>query len=162
MKNKLTIALISALFIINAASAEYSLVDSSDFTGESFFKPSVLRELPQNQEQAENDYNGIKKPTTPPIKLLREKIQASREARIEARSQLAPTDPNASIYNSEKDTSDYVSKEVEEDFDENMMPDGFEADEEAIKEYKKSRHFWLKNKESISENKENRKYSSRL
>ena len=156
MKNKITIALISALFIINAAYAESSLVDSSDFTGESFFKPSILRDFPQEQtEQTKNNNSSSNKNvTTPPVKLLREKIQASRQARIEKRSQLAPTDPNASIYNSETDTSDYVSKEVEENFDENMMPDGFEADEDAVKEYKKSKHFWSKNKEVVAEKNE--------
>ena len=75
--------------------------------------------------------------------------------RKERQSQLAPTDPNVGISSTKKDTSDFASKEVEEDFDENMMPDGFEADEESVEENKKAKHFWSKNKEEIAEKDEN-------
>ena len=151
MKNKVIVALILGLVLSNSAFAEYSFVDSSDFTGDAFFTPPALQE----QKNLENDENSSvghsSKSTVPPIKKLRLYMQAKKQERIDKKNQLAPTDPNASIYNSDKETSEYVSKEVEEVFDENMMPDGFEADEESIVENKKAKHFWTKKKEAIPE-----------
>ena len=143
MKIKITTVLISALFVANTAFAESSFVDPSDFTGDSFFAPAVIREQ-QRESQSESAMG--KHSTTPPIKQLRLKIQDIKREHQEKKTQLAPTDPNASIYNSEKDTSDYASKELEEKFDDNMMPDGFEADEQSVVEQEKSKHFWSKSK----------------
>ena len=148
MKNKYIIALISVLFITNSAFASYADDESKYYTGETFFSSST-----KYIEKHGEDVEGVNVSeqeenvgrTVPPIKALRQSIQKRNQERRERNSQLATTDPNASIYNSDKDTSDYVSKELEEDFDENMMPDGFEADEEAVEEYKKAKHFWEKN-----------------
>ena len=159
MKIKITTLLISSLFITNFAFAESSFVDASDFTGDSFFTPAVIREQSNNNNDSrDNAQNKNNKSTVPPVKKLRLYVQDKMNERHEQQTQLAPTDPNASIYNSEKDTSDYASKEIEENFDENMMPDGFEADEESIVEQQKSKHFWSKNKSdkiSASEDTEN-------
>ena len=143
MKIKISTVLISALFIANSAFAGTSFTDPADYTGESFFTPAVIRA--QRNESQSASASGQRQ-TTPPIKKLRLMIQDKMQARQEQRTQLAPTDPNASIYDSNTDTSDYASKEIKENFDEDMMPDGFEADEQAIKE-QQSKHFWAKNKQ---------------
>lgn len=149
MKIKITTLLISALFVTSSVFAESSFVDSSDFTGESFFTPAVIRMQQKENSSAtytESSSTSGTTRTTPPIKKLRLSIQDKMNERHEQQTQLAPTNPDASIYKTETDTSDYASKEVEENFDENMMPDGFEADEQAINEQQKSKHFWSKNK----------------
>lgn len=154
MKLKITTLLISALFIANAACADVSFAEKSDYTGDSFFMPAILR---QNQEQNQNtnneDYTSTstvvdskRTQTTPPLKKIRTAIQQKRAERHQQQTQFAPTAPDTSIYKSETDTSEYASKEIEEHFDENMMPDGFDADEQAINEQPKSKHFWAKNK----------------
>ena len=157
MKYKILLALITVAFVTNTAyssDSEYTNYDDEKiyYTGESFFSSPKYIEKGQASDEAEYDYSSDNsdvntKKTTPPIKKLRLSIQAKNAERRAKKIQLAPTDPNASIYNSDKETSDYASKEEKEEFDENMMPDGFEADEQAIEENKKAKHFWSKNKE---------------
>lgn len=154
MKTKIAILLISTLFLANTAFAEFSMPEHEDFSGESFFSPagSLVKDEPQQSEKQKSETN--KRETTPPIKKMRLGIQAWRQERQAKKNELAPTDPNASIYNQETDTSDFASKEVEENFDENMMPDGFEADEEAVEENKKAKH-WFRTKKETPETPEN-------
>ena len=149
MKNKLLSALIILSFTAIAASAESVFNEQQYYTGDSFFSAPKFIEKTQ---QPDNDYidetpgdtrNTESRGTTPPIKKMRQAIQRKSEERHEKQTQLAPVSKEI-IYNSETDTSDYVSKETKEEFDENMMPDGFEADEQAVEESKK--HFWSKNK----------------
>ena len=151
MNKKIVIAFILTLFTASAARADFSFVESGDFTGDSYFTSPI----PENEPKKDK---GISRtPTTPPIKKMRLMIQDKMEKDAADRSQLAPTDPDGGIYNHETDASEYASKEIEEKFDENMMPDGFEADEEAIKESKKSKsHTSNKKEESVvdSENTE--------
>ena len=142
MKIKITTALISALFIASTAFAEPALMNVEDFTGEAFFTPATPR---VDESDKGSDSASGRKTTPPPLKQLRLTVQDKMRERHEKQTQLAPTDPNAGIYKSEKDTSDYASKEVEENFDENMMPDGFEADEQAIDEQHSK--FWVRNKQ---------------
>ena len=153
MKNKITTSLIITLLTANIAFAD-TYFDSSDFTGESFFTHPTLQKEEAKSTNASKGTNQDNV-TTPPIKKLRLSVQKRSQEKKAKQSQLAPTDPNASIYNTQKETSDFASKETEENFDENMLPDGFEADEEAIEESKKSKHFWAKNKEEVTENNEN-------
>ena len=159
MKTKITLLLISVLFLANSVSAEYSFVDPDDFTGESFFKSpySAPKITTETETDDANQKEANKRETTPPLKKLRLSVQAWKQERQAKRSELAPTNPDASIYNNETDTSDFASKEEVEDFDENMMPDGFEADSEAVEENKKARHWFKGKKEPIlnDENTEN-------
>ncbi|MBR1776833.1 LPS-assembly protein LptD [bacterium] len=150
MKTKLITTIITSLFIANAAFAEYSYVDSNDFTGESFFQSPTL-------ETSKKPEKGLSRtPTTPPLKKARLMIQDKVQTRKDNMSQFAPTNPDASIYKTETDTSEYASKEVKEEFDENMMPDGFEADEESIEENKKARRLFGKNsKQDFAQDSEN-------
>ena len=151
MKNRITISLIIALLATSSVFAS-SYYDSSDFTGESFFThPDLRKEQPVSNTESSDS----QKSTTPPIKQLRLKLKQKSQERRDKQTQLAPTDPDASIYNTQKNTSDYASKEIEENFDENMMPDGFEADDEAVEENKKAKHFWNKDKNEINEPNEN-------
>ena len=120
--------------------------DAYNFTNDAFFMPS---ETPTQSNPQESSNSVNKTPTKPPIKILRENIQQWRAENRAKKTQQAPTDPNAGIYNKETDTSEYASKDIEEKFDENMMPDGFEADEEAVKENQKAKHFWNKNKQEV-------------
>lgn len=128
--------------------AEFSFVDSSDFTGDAFFTPPALKEKTKNE-------NGIgRKHSDLPLTKLRKTIKRKQKAKEAKRMQLAPTE-DTSIYQSENGTSDFASKEVEEKFDENMMPDGFDADEEAVNENKKAKHFFSKDKSQKQENQAN-------
>ncbi len=155
MKNKLALILIILSFAVNAAFAESYYDDKSYYTGDSFFSAPDYIEKTQTQEQEEaadysgNSRNTSARGTTPPIKKLRQAVQRKNEARRERQTQLAPTKKEDSIYNSDTETSDFASKEEKEDFDENMMPDGFEADEQSVEDNKKA-HFWSKNKQDNS------------
>ena len=135
MKNKLALILIILSFAVNAAFAESYYDDKSYYTGDSFFSAPDYIEKTQTQEQEEAaDYSGNSsvRGTTPPIKKLRQAVQRKNEARRERQTQLEKTKKEDSIYNSDTETSDFASKEEKEDFDENMMPDGFEADEQSV------------------------------
>ena len=158
MKKKIIIALIYSLIIPSAAFADIYSSEASFYNGENFFSAPKYIEKNQNEEennieQQESRYSSKK--TVPPIKKLRLHMQKREQKKIEQNSQLAPMAPTSSIYNSETDTSDFASKELKEEFDENMMPDGFEADEQAIEDSKKAKHFWSKEKSNIDEDSKN-------
>ena len=85
---------------------------------------------------------------------MRKAIKRKLKERDAKKHQLAPT-ANTSIYQSDSGTSEYASKEVEENFDENMMPDGFDADQEAVEENQKARHFFSKDKPKKQEKQAN-------
>ncbi len=161
MKNKIVTALIATLLISSSVLADdYYKSESAYYTGENFFSAPGYIEKKQektNQEQFTGSSSPEEKEsgTVPPIKQLRMSIQKRNAERRAKQSQLAPTDPNASIYNSNTGTSEYASKEEKEEFDENMMPDGFEADEQSVEETKKAKHFWSKNKSNTDVKNEN-------
>ena len=142
MKNKIIIALTILAFAINTASAESYFSDKSYYTGESYFTAPGYIEKNQVQDNdnlyyTDNSRNNETGGTTPPLKQLRQTIQRMNAERKEKSMQLAPVMEDNSIYNSDTETSDFASKEQKEEFDENMMPDGFEADAQAVEEVKK-------------------------
>lgn len=144
MNRKILTLLITSFFSVGAAFADYSFVDSRDFTGDAFFSPSTIENSTDEssvKEQEQSQQNSQLKQTMPPIKKARLQIKNKMYERKMKNSQMAPTDPNDSIYNSDADTSDFVSKEPEEHFDEDIMPDGFEADEESVEEQKRAKLF---------------------
>ena len=148
MKRQIFISITALLLAANTAFADYSFVDKSDFTGDAFFTPPS--ELEQNNVSVNGSKSGVKH-TMPPIKRVRLILKNKMYERRANNLQLAPTDPNAGIYNSDTETSDFASKELEENFDENMMPDGFEADEESVEENKKAK---ISKKHSKAEDKD--------
>lgn len=147
MKTKILTVLTVLAIASGNAYADLSLDEKSYYTGESYFTaPSYIEKTtPKNSNDtysyvdSEDDKASG---TTPPLKQLRQTIQRKSTERQEKRTQLAPVMEESSIYNSDTETSDFASKEQNEEFDENMMPDGFEADEQAVEENKK--HFWQK------------------
>ena len=142
MKKRLILLILFSLIITNVSYAEYSYVDSSDFTGDAFFTPPSLQEK-QVAAQKANDFG--RTPTPPPLKKLRLKIKKKLHERNLRQNQLAPTAPqeDEDIYSAGAETSEYASQEIKEDFDETMMPDGFEADQESIEDNQKiKKHFW--------------------
>ena len=153
MKKTLIILILSSLIVCNAAYAEYSYVDSSDFTGDAFFTPPALQEQQQEAQKA-NDFG--RTPTPPPLKKLRLKIKKKLQERDAKKYELAPTAPQEDVYAAGAETSEYASHDLKDDFDETMMPDGFDADQESIEENKNvKKHFWKrKNKEVVAENPE--------
>ncbi len=139
MKKKL-ILILSSLIIVNASYAEYSYIDSSDFTGDAFFTPPSVQE---KQETAKKSNDFGRTPTPPPLKKLRLKIKKKLHEKQMRQNELAPTAPQEDVYAAGAETSEYASQEIKEDFDETMMPDGFEADQESIEDNKKiKKHFW--------------------
>lgn len=149
MKNKLILALIILSFVSGSAYADSVFNEQSYYTGDSFFSAPDFIDKSQQKNDDEIQYsndtrNSETRGTVPPIKKMRQAIRRKSEERLEKQTQLAPVSKEISIYNSETDTSDYASKEEKEEFDENMMPDGFEADEQSVEENKK--HFWSRNK----------------
>ncbi len=142
MNKKIVISLISSLIIANSATAEFSNSEISDFTGDAFFMPPAMEinSFNRNNDKNASETHGSQHGTLPPLKKLRLRIKNHKLQNKINESQLAPTDPNASIYNVELQTSEFASKELKEDFDE-MMPDGFEADEESVEDSKKAKLF---------------------
>ncbi len=154
MNKKIAISVVISLLMANTAFAEYSFIDPSDFTGDAFFSSPVITNEPEEKQNAVD-----RTPTMPPVKKARLLLKKKLKERDAKKTQLAPVAPEGDIYDAGAETSEFVSKEQEANFDENMMPDGFEADEEAVTEHKKSKHFWnrkdKKEKNKQPENTEN-------
>ena len=141
MNKKLAAILISSLITANIAFADYSFVDPADFTGDAFFVPPAVRE---QQEQASRAPQ--RKATMPPLKKARLILKKKLKERDAKKYEQAPTAPTDDIFSAEASTSEYAIKDLKENFDEDMMPDGFEADEQSVDEQKS--HFWHKKKKA--------------
>ena len=145
MKNRIAILLILSLISVNSVLADYSFVDPSDFTGDAFFTPPVF------QEQKEEEETTKQERTMPPVKrarlILKNKLRENQAKKME----LAPTAPSEDVYVGGTETSDFASKDLEEHFDEDVMADGFEADEAAIEDSQKNRHFWQRKKKAAKQ-----------
>ena len=141
MNKKLAIFLITSLVAVNTAFADYSFVDEGDFTGDAFFQP------PGVKAKQEEDSSPTRKASLPPLKKARLIIKKKLKERDAKKFEQAPVAPSGDdIFSAEATTSDYAIKDAEEHFDEDMMPDGFEADEQSVDEQKK--HFWNKKKKA--------------
>ena len=140
MKKKLITILSIALVTANASFAEYSFVDPSDFTGDAFFTPAVI----DGSQVSASEHKPLVKKSVPPLKKLRLKIKKKLRERDAKNNELAPLAPQEQIYAAGAETSEYASHDIKDDFDDSMMPDGFEADEETINEQAKAKHFWQK------------------
>lgn len=137
MNKRIVALLVSSLITVNTAFADFGFADPSDFTGDSFFlPPSQLEESQQPQEEKK------RKATMPPIKKVRLILKKKFKERDANKMQYAPTAPEEDVFSAKAETSEFASKEIEENF-EDMMPDGFEADEQSVAEHKKKR-FWTK------------------
>ena len=106
------------------------------FTGEAFFAPAISQ--PTSNTGVKKSSSKDRK-TIPPVKLLRLKLQEKSKQRDSVRYELAPTAQN--IYEGEVETSDYASKDVEDNF-EDMTADGFESELEVTDEEKAKRSFF--------------------
>ena len=151
MKKRIITLLSITLLTANISFAEYAYIDSDDFTGDAFFTPPVLKE----KQIEQNNGSSGRQPATPPLKKLRLKIKKKMQMQDAEKLELAPTAPQDSIFNAQTEMSEYVSKDLKDNFDDYSMPDGFEADEEAISEHSK-RHFWSKKDRSAKKNLENK------
>lgn len=154
MKKKILSLFITTLVLANAAFAEYSFVDPDDFTGDAFFTPPAFKLQEENQQKSNKSSSNK---TMPPVKQMRILIKNKMKERSDKKLQLAPVAPQEDdIYAAGTETSEFASKELEEHFDEDMMPDGFEADEESVAEQKKAKHFWnRKSKKEKAKEQEN-------
>ncbi len=141
MNKRIVAILISSLIAANAAFADYSFVDPEDFTGDAFFVPPAVRAKEGQASKAP-----VRKASMPPVKkarlILKKKLREHENKKFE----YAPMAPQDDIYSAKTETSEFVSKDLKEEFDEDMMPDGFEADEQSIDEQK--HHFWNKKKKA--------------
>lgn len=140
MKRKLALTLITSLIVTNSVFADFAFTEASDFTGEAFFEsPSPI--VNQSSKKKESTH------TVPPIKKARLFLKQKLKQRQDAQNELAPTAED--IYAGEIETSDYASKDIDDDF-EQMTPDGFEADEESVEENKKpKRNFFRKKNKTV-------------
>ena len=141
MNKKLVALLISSLVAANAVFADYSFVDPADFTGDAFFIPPAIKE-----QQEEASHSPQRKATMPPLKKARLIVKKKLKERDAKKYEQAPTAPTDDIFSAEASTSEYAIKDLKENFDEDMMPDGFEADEQSAEEQK--HHFWHKKKKA--------------
>lgn len=141
MNKRIVAILISSLIAANAAFADYSFVDPEDFTGDAFFVPPAVRAKEGQASKAP-----VRKASMPPVKkarlILKKKLREHENKKFE----YAPMAPQDEIYSAKTETSEFVSKDLKEEFDEDMMPDGFEADEQSVEEQK--HHFWNKKKKA--------------
>lgn len=122
----------------SAAMADFSYVEESDFTGDAFFTPPALK-----QKQMEESSGGKSRHSDAPITTFRKYVKRKIDTNNAKKNELAPVDPNGGIYNNNDGMSEFVSKEVKEEFSEDYMPEGYEADEPA--EDKKAGIFGKKN-----------------
>lgn len=146
MKKKLTLLIVTTVILTLSVKAEYGNGFSSvdDYTGEAFFRTSATPNL--QPVEKEKSHTG----TTPPIKQLRLKIQEANQMRQEKNAEFAPTMP-VSEYQGEIETSEYASKDIEEDF-EDMVSDSTEEEDEVSENDKKG---WFGRKEKIAERPDN-------
>ena len=145
MKRKLALLLITTLLVSTAAYADFGFDTEADYTGEAFFAPADSTS--SNTHNYNNSSSGEKKDshTVPPVKQLRLKLQDHMDRKEARKYELAPT--AADIYTGEIETSEYASQEVEDNFDEMIAPDGFEADEDALSESEKPKKSLFKKKQ---------------
>ena len=141
MNKRIVAILISSLIAANAVFADYSFVDPEDFTGDAFFVPPAVR-----AKEAQASKAPERKATMPPVKKARLILKKKLRERENKNFQYAPSAPQDDIYSAKTETSEFVSKDLKEEFDEDMMPDGFEADEQSVEEQKQ--HFWNKKKKT--------------
>lgn len=135
MRNRIVILLILLLALIIPAKAEVDCLDGYDFTGEAFFESPIQ----QNAVKSEGVMKkSSRNKTMPPVKVLRLKLQNKLHERAVKQAEFAPTAKEPDIYTSDDGFSEYASKEISDDFEE-MSPDGFEADDEAIAEQDKKK-----------------------
>ena len=125
MKKRLAILLISTLITAASAKADYSFTEASDFTGDAFFAPPVANKVAPQKDNKNRH-------TTPPVKQLRLKIKNKLKQREMRNNELAPT--SDTVYSGRTETSEYASKDVIPKFDDDMTPDGFEADDQSVAE----------------------------
>lgn len=142
MKKKLTLFLISSLIATASARADFSFTEASDFTGDAFFEP------PTAQKSVEKKQNEDRH-TMPPVKQLRLKIKSKLKQREQKNYELAPTAD--SVYSGRTETSEYASKDLSENFDEEITPDGFEADEQSVEESKNHKKSLFHKKQKAQE-----------
>lgn len=139
MKKKIVTFLILLFATVLSAKANFEMAESADITGDAFFIPSTGI-VETSNEKKYTKHEG----TMPPIKRLRLNIQNKLDSRAAKNMELAPVkQEEEDIYSVETSTSKYISKEEQEEF-EDMTPDGFEADEEAIAEKGKKKLFHSK------------------
>lgn len=150
MKKRLITILSLALVTANTAFAEYSFVDPSDFTGDAFFAPATL----EGSQVTSTEHKPLVKKSTPPLKKLRLKIKKKLRERDAKKNELAPMAPSEDVFAAGAETSDFASKDLKDEFDDTMMPDGFEADEESISENENKKHFWQRKQKSDSQKEE--------
>lgn len=153
MKNKTFITLITFITVTLAANAEFGagLSSVSDYTGEAFFRtPSSNKEtaVTTNSSAKEEKSRG----TTPPIKQLRLKLQEYSYNRQMKNAEFAPT-IQEEPYQGEVGTSEFASKEIEEDFEE-MSAEGFQENSDETNVTKKRGLFGKKNKVAEPEDEE--------
>ncbi|MBQ7764848.1 hypothetical protein IJ384_05735 [bacterium] len=149
MKRKLSIFFIASILLTCSAKAEFGFDTPADYTGEAFFASPSLEQPNGVGFGSDSRENRGTSHTTPPIKQLRLKLQEMERAKEQQYYELAPTADD--VYSGEIETSEYASKEIEDNFEE-MNPDGFEADGEFIEESAKpkKRFFKKKKKEKLS------------
>ncbi len=121
--------------------AEPSSFDSSNYMGDAFFTPPALKQ----KEEAKENHGFSSKHSDAPITTFRKYVKGKITETKAKKLELAPTDPNAGIYNKNNVTSEFVSKEEKEEFSEDYIPDGVE--EENV-ENGQNKHFWNKNSAS--------------
>ncbi len=143
MTNKVVISLIAFLIIGNSVFAESVFVDPSDFTGDAFFTPPALKEKQENSEVSSS-----REATMPPVKKARLLLKKKLKEKNAKKMELAPVAPQENVFVGGTETSKYVSKDIKEDFDEDMMSDGFEADEISAEDSKNTKRFWNRKKKT--------------
>lgn len=140
MRKRLALLLISSLMTTACAQADIGISGVEDFTGEAFFEPPLIEQPTAQKTSDESSPKG----TIPPLKQLRLKLKNASEVRELKKYELAPTAKD--IYSGEIETSDFASKEVNDDFDE-IAPDGFESDEEVLVDIEKPKKRWFGKKQ---------------
>lgn len=136
MKKKILALIILSLAFTQVVKADFEFSDEFDSTGDAYFDPAY--EHPNIYGTKKRKHTS--EPTMPPLKVLRLNLQNKLHENEMKKNELAPVVEEATIYATSDSTSEFASKEVKDEF-EDMVPDGFEADEEAVEESGKKKLF---------------------
>ena len=113
MKKKLVLALITSLLACGYAQANLGYEDANDITGEAYFMPpSPMADL-QPAQKSKSDK------TLPPITKLRSTLKYNAAKKEAINNELAPMPQD--VYTGEVETSKYASKEVEDNFEDDIQ-----------------------------------------
>lgn len=134
MNKKIATLLVSIFVLVQSVQADFVSSENPNYMDDVFFESTA-----EQYSQKSSERDSSRSSTMPPVKMMRLMIQNKIDSKAAREHELAPTGDIKTVDSDNIGTTEYVSKEIEDDFDD-MSPDGFDADEESIKEEKNKKY----------------------